>query len=273
MDCVYCILQAYLNNPWLSFFVNVDDLFAELNEAFAKEPDRFWRLGTGEFTDSLALDSLTHLSRRLVAFMRDRNGVLELKTKTVEIDNLLDLDHGGKIITAWSLNSRSIMTREELRTASLQQRLAAAARCASLGYRLAFHFDPLISYPGWQDEYLSTIETLFAAVPREKIVWISMGGLRFLPHLRKIVAERFPGSGIFQQEFIAGLDGKLRYFRTRRIELYRFLYEQIGRHAAPETCVYLCMESGEVWRDVFGYAPEEKGGLGLMLDRAARTKT
>ncbi|RUM36511.1 MAG: DNA photolyase, partial [Desulfobulbus sp.] len=21
MDCVYCILQAYLNNPWMSFFV------------------------------------------------------------------------------------------------------------------------------------------------------------------------------------------------------------------------------------------------------------
>ena len=34
MDCVYCILQAYLNNPWISFFVNIDDLFAELDQAF-----------------------------------------------------------------------------------------------------------------------------------------------------------------------------------------------------------------------------------------------
>jgi spore photoproduct lyase len=63
MDCVYCILQAYLNNPWLSFFVNVDQLFAELDLALDAEPERFFRIGTGEFTDSLALDNLTLSAR------------------------------------------------------------------------------------------------------------------------------------------------------------------------------------------------------------------
>ncbi|MHB8989776.1 MAG: SPL family radical SAM protein, partial [Desulfobulbia bacterium] len=47
MDCVYCILQAYLNNPWLSFFVNTDDLLAELTGAFAETPQTFRRIGTG----------------------------------------------------------------------------------------------------------------------------------------------------------------------------------------------------------------------------------
>jgi spore photoproduct lyase len=61
MDCVYCILQAYLNNPYLSFFVNIEDLLNELTEAFAQKPEQFWRIGTGEFTDSLALDRLTVL--------------------------------------------------------------------------------------------------------------------------------------------------------------------------------------------------------------------
>ena len=70
MDCVYCILQAYLNNPYLSFFVNREDLLAELTEAFAPDPNQFWRIGTGEFTDSLALDRVTGLSRVLVEFMR-----------------------------------------------------------------------------------------------------------------------------------------------------------------------------------------------------------
>ena len=31
MDCVYCILQAYLNNPWISFYVNIEAMFAELD--------------------------------------------------------------------------------------------------------------------------------------------------------------------------------------------------------------------------------------------------
>ncbi len=268
MDCVYCILQAYLNNPWLSFFVNIEDMFEELDSAFAAEPERFWRIGTGEFTDSLALDSLTGLSRRLVAYMRDKSrAVLELKTKTAAVDNLMGLDHGGRTIVAWSLNSRLISDREELHTASLTQRLAAAARCADDGYRLGFHFDPIIYHPGWQEGYEETINRLFAAVPVESIAWISLGCLRFLPVLRSIATERFPGSRFFHEEFVQGLDGKNRYFRSLRVEMYRFLAEKIMA-AAPDTCVYLCMESEEIWYDVFRFVPADRGGLSAMLDKA-----
>lgn len=271
MDCVYCILQAYLNNPYLSFFVNVEDLLQELQEAFKENPGRFWRIGTGEFTDSLALDRLTGLSRLLVQFMRDKDSaVLELKTKTAVIDNLKGLDHGGRTIVAWSLNSPDIVAREELRAASLEQRLAAAARCASWGYKLAFHFDPIIYHPGWQEGYAETIGKLFAAVPRERIAWISMGCLRYLPTLKKIAGQRFPNSRFFHEEFIEGLDGKARYFRTLRVEMYQFLYQQLRQYAAPETCIYLCMENNEIWQEVFGYIPDDLGGLPAMLDKAAR---
>lgn len=270
MECVYCILQAYLNNPWLSFFVNTADLFRELTEAFAAEPDRVWRIGTGEFTDSLALDSITHLSRDLVAFMRDKpNSVLELKTKTAYIDNLKNLDHNGRTIVAWSLNSPVIMAKEELKTASLDQRLAAAAACAGMGYRLAFHFDPIIHHPDWRAGYRRTIEQLFATVPAESIAWISMGALRFLPNLKSIATARFPNSNFFYNEFVLGLDNKFRYFRTLRVEMYKFIYEELKKNAAANTCIYMCMESDEIWREAFGYTPEEQGGLPTMLDRAA----
>ena len=271
MDCVYCILQAYLNNPWLSFFVNIEDLFAELDQVYAAFPDQFFRIGTGEFTDSLALDSLTSLSTRLVRWMSSRpRGVLELKTKSVAIDNLEHIDHCGRTIVAWSLNSPPVMAREELRTASLEQRLAAAARCAGWGYRLAFHFDPIIYHQGWQEGYRQTIDRLFAAVPRESIAWISMGALRYLPALKRIATCRFPGSSFFYEEFIDGLDGKARYFRDLRVELYCFMYDALRRQAADSTCIYLCMESDTVWRQVFGFTPEERGGLPAMLDRSVR---
>jgi len=270
MECVYCILQAYLNNPWLSFFVNTEDLFHELDEAFAAEPSRVWRIGTGEFTDSLALDSLTGLSRELVEFMRDKKqAVLELKTKTAYIENLRDIDHNGRTIVAWSLNSPIIMEREELKTASLDQRLSAAAECAAMGYRLAFHFDPIIHHPGWREGYRKTIGKLFNAVPPEKIAWISMGALRFLPALKNIATGRFPNSRFFYDEFVLGLDNKFRYFRTQRVEMYKHIYGELKKHAAANTCIYMCMESDEIWREVFGYPPEEFGGLPTMLDRAA----
>lgn len=271
MDCVYCILQAYLNNPYLSFFVNLDDLFAELTQAFRDNPERFWRIGTGEFTDSLVLDRLTALSRTLVPFMGlQTHGVLELKTKTVEIDNLQGLAHGGRTIVSWSLNSPTISTREELHTAPLTERLEAAARCASWGYRLAFHFDPIIFYPGWEDGYAATVSHLFEIVPREAIVWISLGALRFLPSLKGIAGQRFPNSTFFYEEFVEALDGKFRYFRPQRVEMYRLLLDNIRHRVSPATCVYLCMESDEVWQEVFGFVPGDYGGIGAMLDRASQ---
>ena len=271
MDCVYCILQAYLNNPWISFFVNIEDLFAELDQAFTENPDTFYRIGTGEFTDSLALDSLTALSPLLVNYMRDKQlGVLELKTKSVAIENLQGLDHGGRTVIAWSLNSQAVMEREEIRTASLEERLAAAVTCAEWGYRLAFHFDPIIWHDGWQGGYRETIRRLFAMVPAERIAWISLGALRYLPALKQIAGSRFPASTFFYEEFVDGLDGKSRYFRGQRVEMYKVLVDELLRYAVPETCVYFCMESDNIWQEVFGYSPEQRGGLRTMLDRSVR---
>ena len=271
MDCVYCILQAYLNNPHLSFFVNVDDMLAEIQTAFADEPERFWRIGTGEFTDSMAIDRLTGLSRILVEFMADKKqAVLELKTKSAAIGHLEGLAHQGRTVVAWSLNSPTVMAREEHCTATLAERLAAAAQCAEWGYRLAFHFDPIIYHPDWQQGYSETIAQLYAAVPKEAIAWISMGALRYLPNLKNIAGQRFPNSRFFDEEFVVGLDNKSRYFRDLRVELYRHLHNELHKRAAAHTAIYCCMESDEIWRDVFGYGPEEKGGLAAILDRGAR---
>jgi len=269
IDCVYCILQAYLNAPWLTFYVNTEKLFAELDQALRKDRDRFFRIGTGEFTDSLAIDRLTGLSRLLVNyFSRQKNAVLELKTKSGVIENLEGLDHRGRTIVAWSLNSPVIMKKEEIRSATLNERLDAAKRCAEWGYKLAFHFDPIIDHPGWQEGYAETIDRLYDHVPAESVAWISLGALRFIPSLKEIGIRRFPHSTIYYHEFIDGLDSKSRYFRPNRVALYKFIYNRLKEKAFSGTCIYFCMESDEIWREVTGFIPEEKGGIPLMLDRS-----
>jgi spore photoproduct lyase len=268
MDCVYCILQAYLNKPWLTFFVNTENLLHEMQSAFTAEPDRFFRIGTGEFTDSMALDRITQLSPLLVEFMAEqKQAVLELKTKSAVINNLENLHHKGRTVLAWSLNSLPVMKNEEIRTATLDERLQAAAQCAEWGYKLAFHFDPIIDHPGWEEGYEETIGRLYQVVPADQIVWISLGALRYLPALKTIGTSRFPQSRIFYQEFIEGLDNKKRYFRPRRVTLYKHIYSLLKQHASPNTCIYFCMESDEIWQEVMGYNPEEKGGIPAMLDR------
>jgi len=267
MDCVYCILQAYLNNPWISFFVNIDDMFAELDQALAAPDRQFYRIGTGEFTDSLALDSITGLSRYLVKYMsRQPGAVLELKTKSNVIGNLKHLDHRGRTIVAWSLNSPAVMAAEEIRTATLDERLQAASQCADWGYHLAFHFDPIIYHEGWRDGYKTTIRALFNRVPADRIAWISLGALRYLPSLKNIATDRFPKSRFFYEEFIDGLDGKARYFRKQRVAMYKIIADELAARLESKTCVYFCMENDTVWKEVFGFCPHQRGGLGAMLD-------
>ncbi len=272
LDCTYCILQAYLNQPNLRLFGNTGEILEELSTELEQNPDRLHRIGTGEFTDSLLLDPLTGLSKVLVPFFaRTKNAVLELKTKTNFIENLVGLDHNGRAITAWSLNSEQVQRSEEPKSATLEERLAAARRCADLGYFLAFHFDPLLEYPNWRTGYAEILGRLFDAVDPARIVWISLGAFRFMPGLKQKIRERHPRSRIPYGEFIKGLDGKMRYFRDIRVELYSFMSEII-RKVDPSLCLYLCMEGEDIWREALGFSPEERGGLSAMLDIAVESK-
>jgi hypothetical protein len=154
MECTYCILQHYMTSQHLTVFANVDDLQAEIQRAVSSEPERIFRVGTGELSDSLLLDPLTESTRHMVPFFRSLpNAVLELRTKTDNVENLLDLEHGGKTVVAWSLNPPEVGEREELKTAPLEARLRAASEVARRGYPVGFHLDPLVHYEGWQDGY------------------------------------------------------------------------------------------------------------------------
>ena len=69
-DCTYCILQYYLNNPLLTVFSNLDDLLDMISERIKSEPDRFFRVGTGELADSLAIDDVAQAGPELIRFYR-----------------------------------------------------------------------------------------------------------------------------------------------------------------------------------------------------------
>jgi spore photoproduct lyase len=267
MDCSYCILQSYFHPPVLQYFVNQEDMFAELEGEFQKS--KIQRIGTGEFTDSLIWEPFSKITKDLVPRFADQSrAVLELKTKTVEIQNLHQYDHNRKTILAWSLNTPRIIASEERNTTSLEQRLAAAKQCQDMGYPLAFHFDPVVLYEGCEREYQQVVEDLFSAVSQDHVVWISIGTFRFMPDLKSILQKRFPDSKIPYGEFITGLDNKMRYFKPLRMAFYRKMVQWIQK-AAPKVLIYYCMEDDEIWRKTLGFIPSERGGLPSMLDRSA----
>ena len=269
MDCSYCILQAYLTKEELRIFSNWDHIAHEIIRRSGERPDHLFRLGTGEFTDSLYLDHMTAFTRFVTPFIQNTpNMVLEFKTKTANVANLLKLKSTDRIIVSFSLNSPSVVRTEEHGSASLQARLKAARRCQDKGFKIGFHFDPLIHHPGWRQGYAEVIDMMLHAVHPDNIIWISMGCLRFMPQLKEVIQERFPESRIVYDEFIPGNDGKLRYFHPIRVEMFSFVESTIRKYA-PDVFTYLCMESSGIWRHSLSRTPHDSERLAQWLDQRA----
>ena len=267
LECSYCILQAYLTNPLLTVYVNVEEILQNLQNVLDQNPDSFFRIGTGQLADSLSMDSITGFTETLVPFFaRQKNAVLELKTKSVSIGRLLALKPEGRTIVSWSMNSKKIQKEEEHKCASLEERLEAAQKVIRAGYRTGFHFDPIIDDAGWEEEYGEVVEKIFDKIPAEKIAWVSLGCLRFMPELKTIMQNRFPKSKLALAEWISGMDGKMRYLKSRRITIYREMVKNIRRRS-NEVTIYLTMESPEVWQRVFG-GEHTKGSVCEMLNAA-----
>jgi spore photoproduct lyase len=243
-ECAYCYLQEYTNTPGIIFPANIDKFF----DTFDSYKKPRMRIGTGEFSDSLMLDHITEYSMPIIDFFKNHPEVtFEFKTKSVNISNLLKTKHSGNIVAAWSLNPQKIIDENEFLAPSLKERLEAAKQCAEAGYKLAFHFDPVIYFEGWREKYKEVITLLFSYVTPKDIAWISIGTLRFNPGVKQVIETRFPGNKILDGELLPGFDGKLRYPSSIRYGIYRFILETLFRHS-EKLPVYLCMEDADIYR-------------------------
>jgi spore photoproduct lyase len=269
MDCSYCFLQEYLaDNPAFQIYANYTDSYDELDRLIANARTRSFRVGTGELADSLAFDSITGISRDLIDFFAAReNLTLELKTKTDEIENLLDVDPRGRVLVSWTLSPDAVYRSSEHLTASPAARIAAARAVLDAGYRVAFHFDPLIAYPEAERDYLLLIDELLDNVPPKQISFISMGGLRMTPRLRSAARSRFPNDPMLCGEDVLASDGRFRTFTPLRLSLYRTLADRFKK-AGAEIPAYLCMEPASVHEHVFGAVPSRPATIGERLARA-----
>ncbi|MGB3863505.1 MAG: spore photoproduct lyase family protein [Candidatus Aminicenantaceae bacterium] len=265
LDCTYCILQNYLDNPLITVHVNTEHLWRQIDLFLSRLRHQIIRIGTGELGDSLVLDHLTDRSKEMLGYFRERKNVLfELKTKTTNISNVLESPPSENIVIAWSLNSEKIAQEEEKGAPSIAERLEAAHSVMKRGYRVAFHFDPIIRYPGWEEGYAQVVDQMLTKIDAQKIAWISLGSLRFPPPLKEVISKRFPQSRILYEELIRGKDGKFRYFKPLRIQLYKNFVKFL-RKTGKEIPVYFCMESGEVWEKILKKEPKDKEDVQAYL--------
>ena len=267
IECSYCFLQGYVTNPAMTIYTNYERIQEELRRLSASNPGRILRVGTGELTDSLALDPILRISEKLAATVADLpNILLEMKTKTNHVDHLLEMPY-RRLVISWSVNPEWIVRHVEHKAAGLKQRLEAMKKTCDAGFLIGLHFDPIIYYRHWKEGYAELIGHLREAVSPDRIVWISLGSFRTPPALKENIRLRFPRTPILAGEQIKGRDGKMRYIKPMRAQMYRFIYQRLIE-AFGKVYIYFCMESRDLWEAVLGQSPSHSGTVDYYFARS-----
>jgi spore photoproduct lyase len=263
IGCTYCIMKSYLNFSPITVNINTGPTILRVLSWAEKNPGTILRVGTGEVGDSLLFDPLFRLSEEFVtAFAPHPSIFFELKTKTNYIEHLLDLPHKGNCVIGFSLNPPKIAKKEEPFAASLDERIQAAHKAEQAGFLIAFHFDPIIRFPGWEKAYAQVIHAM-GRIPGSKIPWISLGTFRYTPKLRDKMEARW----FLYDEFVPCRDNKYRYIQRVRKNIYHTIVAKI-REIFPRVPLYMCMESPAMWEYIFGKKPGKIDNLCAIFNRA-----
>lgn len=253
-DCSYCILQAYLPHKHIRVSADIDGFCTSIKNVAVSAKRR---IGTGELADSLALDHIVPLSTLLSPIANDNPNIqLEYKTKSAQINNLLNLNPRN-VVVSWSLNPNEIISQEEPLTAPLARRLEAAKQLSECGYKVGFHFDPMIFCDDFEKLYGKLIDELTHMIPETSVEFISVSTFRCPPELIDAIRARAVESILTKGDFVRGLDGKVRYFKALRAGMIKFALQRL-RLNWKKPFIYLCMEHESLWDKFIGYDPGDR---------------
>ncbi|MES9860465.1 MAG: radical SAM protein [Candidatus Thiodiazotropha sp. LLP2] len=248
-DCSYCSIQSFYHGDEVKFDTRFPEKLAQLEI----DPERFYHIGTGQSSDSLMWGNQGGILDALLEFAaRHPNVILELKTKSKNIQHLLKRDLPNNILCTWSLNTPTLIANEEHLTASLDDRLNAARRMADKGVLVGFHLHPMIHYDAWQEDYGELFQRLEKTFTADEVVLVSLGTLTYIkPVIKQLRARKGFQSKILQMPWVES-DGKLSYPKEIKQEMFSFTYQAL--HAWHERVFfYLCMENHDLWQPVFGF--------------------
>lgn len=264
-NCSYCFLQKYLTDT-TTYYVESKLALSEVEETISSNENRVYRIGTWELGDSLATPRTDKLNMLFIeAFSAFKNALLELKTKSNRVSALMNLMHRERTVISWSMNTEKIIKEEEKHTASLADRVFAMKKVIDKGYPIALHFDPIIFYENFLEDYIKLIRYIFNVIPSDRVAWISLGSLRFHPEMRREIAINYPYTKLLREEMVRGDDNKLRYPRPKRSFIYRTICSEIQTVTKGDCFIYLCMERPNVWQEVFKSFPQSISELDFLF--------
>jgi spore photoproduct lyase len=244
-ECQYCYLQGYFKSPDIVLFINHEDIVEEMSLILEqhKAEESIW-FHAGEFSDSLALSHITsELPTYFDFFEKHPNAKLELRTKSVNIRELIKLKPLSNVYISYSLGPENQCKEIDLKTPPLGHRLKCIATLQAAGFKVGIHFDPIIDSPQLGEQYEDLLQKMLEhKVHISKLAYLSLGVVRFSKDVFTQVQKNYPESPLFRQEFITGFDQKQRYIKPVRNNILNEIKGICLRNGFLNEQIYLCME-------------------------------
>ena len=189
-NCSYCFLKGYFRSFNPVIFLNYEDYFSAIKRIVQEDKTRPLYFYSGTFSDSLALEGFSNFNEKLIDFFKelaDKDVFLELRTKSDNINFLLEMEPCRNVIAAFSLNPQTVIDKYEHLTPSLKKRMEAIELLDNAGYKIGVRIDPVFI------ERLHDYEKLLAEITKiNHLHSVEVGFLRFDKNDYKNILKKAP---------------------------------------------------------------------------------
>lgn len=234
-SCLYCYLVCNYNKcAYLRLFVNREKMLDKIIRT-AEKSDKNLNFEIGSNSDLILENTITNnLVWTIENFKNTSKGTLTFPTKFDMVDNILNLNHNGKVIIRMSVNPDYIINMVELGTSRLEGRIKAINKLRDAGYKIGVLIAPVIFIDNWQELYLELIRRLYSELSEivKKEVFFEIICMTYSYVHTKINEEAFPNAiNLYNKDLMRGRGrGKYMYKDYLKEEGRAFFIEHLHKY-------------------------------------------
>ena len=243
-SCMYCYLVCNYNKcAYLRLFVNREQMLEKIIKT-ANKSEKELTFEIGSNSDLILENTITgNLPWTIENFKNVEKGYLTFPTKFDMVDDIVELDHRGKVIIRMSVNPETIINKVEFGTSRLKGRIEAINKLKEAGYKIGILIAPIIMVENWKELYLELIQRLNQELSEKvkKDVFFEIIFMTYSFVHIKINEEAFPNAiNLYNKEIMAGRGkGKYMYKIELRKDGEIFFREQMKKYFPTNKIEYI----------------------------------
>ena len=243
-SCMYCYLVCNYNKcAYLRLFVNREQMLEKIIKT-ANKSEKELTFEIGSNSDLILENTITgNLPWTIENFKNVEKGYLTFPTKFDMVDDILQLDHNGKVVIRMSVNPETIINKVEFGTSRLKGRIEAINKLKEAGYKIGILIAPVIMVENWKELYLELIQRLNQELSEKvkKDVFFEIIFMTYSFVHIKINEEAFPNAiNLYNKEIMTGRGkGKYMYKIELRKDGEMFFREQMKKYFPTNKIEYI----------------------------------